>query len=162
GEVVLWNPSGEQYAILTTHEIELYDTSTAQVSQRFQPGNSRYLCMQYHTHENMGDLLITGCEDKTVRIYDVKRGDCIAKLSGHKNRVKGLSVIRSLPPNRSNPVALLASISSDGAINIWILDEILATKGQTESVITEPLISYDTKSRLICVTCYEDLGQKLR
>ncbi|CAG8486005.1 5202_t:CDS:2 [Acaulospora colombiana] len=144
GEVVLWSPSGEQYAILTTHEIVLYNISDAKIAQKFQLQNSRYLCMQYHTHESLGDLLIAGCEDKTVRIYDIKRGDCIAKLMGHKNRIKSMSKIHSAPPNHPTPVALLTSISSDGVINIWSLDEILAKKGQTE-----PLTSYDTRTMTV-------------
>ncbi|CAG8584530.1 4924_t:CDS:2 [Diversispora eburnea] len=140
GEVILWSSSGDHYAIMFSHEIEIYDTT-------------------FYTHETRGDLLITGSEDKIVRIYDIKQGDCIVKLSNHKNRIKDISLIRSLPPtiNLSTPLTLLASISSDGVINIWILDEILTNinnnKNPEDSIIvTNPLTSYDTKSRLTCVT----------
>ncbi|POG65264.1 hypothetical protein GLOIN_2v431117 [Rhizophagus irregularis DAOM 181602=DAOM 197198] len=61
-------------------EIEIYSTS------RFQSGNSRFLCMQYYEHEHLGDLLIVGSEDKAIRVYEVKSGNCLITLLGHKNR----------------------------------------------------------------------------
>ncbi|RIB16314.1 WD40-repeat-containing domain protein [Gigaspora rosea] len=146
GEMVIWNPSGDRYAILMGQEID------GQVIQTFQLKNSRYLCMRYFAHDTLGDLLITGSEDKTVRVYNVKNGDCIATYMGHKSRIKDISIICSIPPTYSTPFSLLTSISSDGVINVWSLNDIWSNKEQTQNVIiTTPLASYDTKSRLTCV-----------
>ncbi|CAG8534911.1 9647_t:CDS:2 [Cetraspora pellucida] len=150
GEMVLWNPTGDHYAILMGQEINIYNITDGQVTQNFQL-NSRYLCMQYFAHETLGDLLITGSEDKTVRVYNVKNGDIIATYMGHKSRIKDISIIYSIPPMYSTPLSLLTSISSDGVINVWILDEIWSNKEREDVTITTPLASYNTKSRLTCV-----------
>ncbi|CAG8495795.1 12151_t:CDS:2, partial [Racocetra persica] len=133
GEMVLWNSLGDHYAILMGQEIEIYNITDGQVTQNFQLKHSRYLCMRYFAHETFGDLLITGGEDKTVRV------------------VKDISVIYSMPPTYSTPLSLLTSISSDGVINVWTLDEIWSNKEREDVTITTPLASYDTKSRLTCV-----------
>ncbi|PKK73932.1 WD40 repeat-like protein [Rhizophagus irregularis] len=153
GEIILWNSSGEQYAILMAREIEIYSTSDAQILQRFQSGNSRFLCMQYYEHEHLGDLLIVGSEDKAIRVYEVKSGNCLITLLGHKNRIKDISIIQSIPPNNSAPFTLLSSISSDGVINVWNLNKVLPHnyKEGNNPIFNLPLATYDTKSRLTCV-----------
>ncbi|CAI2162536.1 20556_t:CDS:2 [Funneliformis geosporum] len=153
GEIVLWNLSGDQYAILMPREIEIYNTSDAQIVQKLQIGDSRFLCMQFYTHKHLGDLLIVGSEDKTIRVYDVKNGHCFVTLLGHKNRIKDLSIIQSMPPKCGDPFPLLSSISSDGIINIWNLNKVLPQdyKEGDNKIFDSPLTSFDTKSRLTCV-----------
>jgi len=111
--------------------------------------------MQYYIHEHLGYLLIVGCEDKTVKVYEVKGGNCLVALMGHKNRIKDLSIIQSMPPNSSTPFTLLSSVSSDGIINVWNLNKVLSSysckEGDANIVFNSPLTTYDTKSRLTCV-----------
>ncbi|CAJ0845556.1 2515_t:CDS:2 [Entrophospora sp. SA101] len=139
------------------------DKTDAKVVQKFELKTSRYLCMQYyHHHKNDvdDDLLIVGSEDKLIRIYDVKNGGCILSISGHKNRIKDLALVQSSPPiinndddnNKPGPLTILASISSDGIINLWNLDQYLFPREQDnddkhkqEQQQIKPLSSYDTK-----------------
>jgi len=134
-------------------EIEIYNTSDAQILQKLQSENSRFLCMQYYEHEHLGDLLIVGSEDKAVRVYEVKSGNCLVTLLGHNNRIKDMSIIQSKPPNSSAPFTLLSSISSDGIINVWNLNKVLphSYKEGDNPIFSLPLTTYDTKSRLTCV-----------
>jgi hypothetical protein len=58
-----------------------------------------------------GHSLVTGGEDKTIRVWDGLTGQPVATLEGHSNPVYGLSV--------SSDGKLLASQSGDGTVCIW-------------------------------------------
>lgn len=62
-----------------------------------------------------GRYLASPSEDKTIRIWDVQQGECVAILEGHKSTV--IAVAWS-PENYQ-----LASSSSDGTIRIWSVDK---------------------------------------
>ncbi|GBG68095.1 hypothetical protein CBR_g1216 [Chara braunii] len=56
-------------------------------------------------------LLIAGYGDDLVRVWDYKRGVCVAKLEGHKNYVMSAFFHPHLP--------YIFSASSDGEIRVW-------------------------------------------
>ncbi|CAG8539753.1 8898_t:CDS:2 [Ambispora gerdemannii] len=164
GEIVVWNTTGEHYAILMNNEIDIYSVKqNAQVVHKFQQ-QSRYICMKFYEHRELGELLITGSEDKAINVYDINSNKCLVTLIGHKNRVKAIDIIHSIPDEKSiSPLTILASASSDGAINVWNLSEALEfSKNNNHDIqnnqsdnnpiaFTKTLASYDTKSRLTCL-----------
>jgi WD40 repeat protein len=66
----------------------------------------RSLAFQPH-----GDLLASGSDDRTVRLWNRQTGQCVRTLSGHGGRVRGVA----FHPDGK----LLASSSEDGSIRLW-------------------------------------------
>ncbi|CAG8447385.1 11020_t:CDS:2 [Ambispora leptoticha] len=173
GEIVIWNTTGEQYAILMNNEIDIYSIKNAQVVHKFQQ-RSRYVCMKFYEHPELGELLVTGSEDKTINVYDVNDSKCLVTLIGHKNRVKAIDIIHSAPDEKSiSPLTILVSVSSDGEINVWNLSEALEFSKNDNNknqkiqenpsnnntiAFTKILASYDTKSRLTCLVLSGGFG----
>lgn len=57
-----------------------------------------------------------------------------------------------MPPNSNTSFTLLSSVSSDGIINIWNLNNVLSFGYKGDNTISiSPLTTYDTKNRLTCV-----------
>ncbi|WVQ80447.1 hypothetical protein IAT38_002552 [Cryptococcus sp. DSM 104549] len=79
----------------------------------------------------------------------------IGTLVGHTNRIKSISALPFIAPTASGEprrTVLLASVSSDGLINVYDL----ALEGFMASEEDGPVASYDTKgTRLTCVTLAE-------
>ena len=94
--------------------------------------------------------IISGHEDKTIRIWDASTGDLVTEFIGHKLRVKTITLIESKPSNDQDPVSVLVSVSSDGVIKCWDLEAVLAKKEQEETLLGE----YNTKSRVTCCTAH--------
>lgn len=96
----------------------------------------------FHSNKNDKDYIVTGSEDKTIRIYDVESGECIKEIKGHKMRVKSVTVVES------DDKIVLVSVSSDGIVKCWDLEEAL------EKDDIEPLGEYNTKCRATCITSH--------
>ncbi|KAK9766846.1 Protein mak11 [Basidiobolus ranarum] len=158
GEVIEWNKDGQQYAILFTREIEIYNASDAEVVQTIE-ARSKFTSMKYYQHSGE-DYLITGSEDRVIRIYSVASGELLASLKGHPNRIKDITIIESLKsPSDEETIPLIISISSDGTIKVWNLSEIL--KGIKENVEEFSCIGeYNAQVRLTCVDAV--LGYKYK
>jgi protein MAK11 len=97
--------------------------------------------MQYF-QLNGKDYIVTGSEDKTIRIWDVQSGECVKEIKGHQLRVKAISVVAS------EDKIVLISVSSDGIIKCW---DLAAALEQTE---VTPLGEYNTKCRATCITSH--------
>jgi WD40 repeat protein/transcriptional regulator with XRE-family HTH domain len=78
-----------------------------------------------------GALLVSGSDDRTVRLWDVAARRCRALLSGHSNRVWSVA----LHPNG----ALLASAGEDTTIRLWSTadaQQVATLSGHTHGVRT--------------------------
>ncbi|KAG9286706.1 hypothetical protein G9A89_012256 [Geosiphon pyriformis] len=164
GEIISWNTIGDQYAILIANVIEIYNVADAKIVHKFQQ-RSRFICMKYYSHSELGELLITGGEDKIINIYNTKDGTCMVTISGHQNRIKAIDIINFSPnENSCTQLPLLVSVSSDGVINVWNLEKALKSRAESskdqddeKKVLVQsptfqtPLASYATKSRLTCL-----------
>jgi hypothetical protein len=91
--------------------------------------------------EELG-VVVTGCRDENVRVWDNGSGDCVAVLSGHWEEVTGVVVIGKLSQ-------LAVSVSIDGTVRKWGLsreelararedkEEEIEVEKQKESGMTE-------------------------
>jgi protein MAK11 len=91
------------------------------------------------------EYVISGHEDKTIRMWDVATGECVAELQGHAFRVKTLTTIES------QGVTVLISTSSDGWIKCWDTKQVLEKKGKD----VQELGDYNTKSRITCCVAHQ-------
>ncbi|KAI7851650.1 WD40-repeat-containing domain protein [Circinella umbellata] len=151
GLFVSWNKNGDKYAIMFDRQIKIYNVADAEVTTTISH-RSRFLCMRYYTSKTTTnkEYIISGHEDKTIRIWDASTGDLVTEFIGHKLRVKTITLIESKPSNDQDPVSILVSVSSDGVIKCWDLEAVLAKKEQEETLLGE----YNTKSRVTCCTAH--------
>lgn len=73
------------------------------------------------------DRALSCSDDKTLRVWDLRTGECLGVLQGHTNVVIACCVFRE--SNRHHGV----SASADGTLRIWDLD-----KGTCERVMDDP------------------------
>ncbi|KAI8371365.1 WD40-repeat-containing domain protein [Radiomyces spectabilis] len=159
GQIVLWNSAGNQYAIMFDRKVCVYNVSDAQVATTIEQ-RSRLLCMRYyHSATNDKDYIITGSEDKKIRIWDASSGTCVAELSGHQWRIKTIDVIVSKPDAQEDQeIGVLISVSSDGVIKTWDIEG--AIQAEDKDTI-EPLGEYNIKARATCSTVHTGFAKKV-
>lgn len=115
---LVWSPDSQSLALCSGTSIVLWDVQKKNESYSLV-GHSKYLnCLAWSPD---GKNLISGSNDKTIHVYNLKYGDLVKKLDAHKDAVIGLSF--------SADGRLLASKSSDGTIHLWRTDiwKIVAT-----------------------------------
>ena len=111
------------------------------------------------------DYLIVGCEDKMVRIYNTTTGALVKTLVGHGNRIKDLDLVTVpyTPEETSNinfvgrpgtkMCDLLTSVSSEGKILVWNLEDAIAPAASTEEMMMKRFIGeHKTDMRVTCVS----------
>ncbi|CEP08483.1 hypothetical protein [Parasitella parasitica] len=140
--VVLWDPAGEKYAIMFDKTINIYNVSDAKVATTITQKSRIHSFKYFHSRRKDKDYIVTGSEDKTIRIHDIESGECVAEIKGHKLRVKAVTIVES------DGKIVLVSVSSDGIVKCWDLEEAL------ENQDVEPLGEYNTKCRATCITSH--------
>ncbi|KAI7863607.1 WD40-repeat-containing domain protein [Spinellus fusiger] len=149
GQVVLWNKAGDQYAILFDRKIHTYSVSDAHIISKMEH-RSKFLCMQYYLSPTTEkEYIVSGHEDKHIRVWDTSSGTCIAEWKGHDLRVKTVELLTSRPAPET-VVTVLITTSSNGVIRCWDLEKTI-TDSTSEGVL---LGEYDTKSRITCCTVH--------
>jgi protein MAK11 len=116
--------------------------------------------MVYHRD----DYLVVGCEDKMVRVYNATNGDLVKTLVGHATRIKALDLVNVpfTPEETSNKdfvgrpetkmVDVLISVSSDGTILAWNLEDIVAPASHAEAMNMKNHIGeHKTDMRVTCL-----------
>ncbi|KAG9069695.1 p21-activated protein kinase-interacting protein 1-like protein [Linnemannia hyalina] len=159
---VVWNPSGTGYSIMFDQEIGIYDMATAKCIRTIKPAKkTRLNTMLYYKD----DYLIVGCEDKMVRIYNTTTGALVKTLVGHGNRIKDLDLVTvPFTPEETSNVKfvgrsgtkmcdLLTSVSSEGKILVWNLEDVVAPAASTEEMMMKKFIGeHKTDMRVTCVS----------
>ncbi|KAJ2822215.1 60s ribosome biogenesis protein mak11 [Coemansia furcata] len=159
GEIVAWSPSGALYAIAYATEIQLHRVGQSEsVATIFC--RQRILSMLIVSLKGQ-DYVLTGCQDKRVHIYSIGGAE-LASVQCHDNRIKGLSSVDLTFPDGSIHTVLV-SISSDGRIKAWKLDDLIDPVAVTSTsaplssakdapvLNVEPLAIYNADVRLTCV-----------
>ena len=95
------------------------------------------------------NIIISGSDDETIKIWDINSGKCIKTLEGHTDWVKSVAI-------KDN---LIISGSSDNTIKIWDIESgecIKTPEGHTGSVysvaIRDNLIITGLKDKTIRIT----------
>lgn len=84
-------------------------------------------------HDPDSGLLVTGCRDEDVRVWDTSSGECIKTLTGHFDSVEGVSIVngqcggpgkqdKSEQKGVTSVEKWIVSISLDGTLRRWRLD----------------------------------------
>ena len=171
GMKVCWNPSGTGYAILFDQEVGIYDLATAKCVQTIKPAKkTRLNSMNYYKDE----YLIVGCEDKMVRVYKTATGELVKTLAGHGNRVKDVALVTVpyTPEETSNKefvgkastkmVDVLSSVSSDGTILLWNMEDVVAHKDSAEEKIMKNHIGeHKTDMRVTCLAVQKGIWKNV-
>lgn len=98
-------------ALLVTPIIVLYLLLMQQLSWRPRKLQGHTGCVRSLVFSRDGKLLVSGGDDKSILVWDVKRDRVVRQLSGHGGNVMGLA----LAPDG----ATLASTSYDGTTRLW-------------------------------------------
>ena len=118
GLKVMWNTSGEQYAILFDKHLRLYDMSAA-VKHTFST-ESRYHDIQYFVMPDTGrELLAVALENGHIQILDPNSFSLVQELVGHTSRVKCVEFQRLKALDAKHESAVLIAGSTDGMIKLW-------------------------------------------
>lgn len=94
GEIRLWRKVGDEWRCVKTLEL-----GPAVTACQFQPAGG-------------GNMLCTGSADNAVRVWKALKGDCVAVLNGHNDRVTSLSY----DPLNGN---VICSGSIDATVRVW-------------------------------------------
>ncbi|KAI8320711.1 WD40 repeat-like protein [Martensiomyces pterosporus] len=156
GEIVAWNPSGSLYAIAYATEIQLFSVGQPEAKSTIF-SRQRILCVLIVSYEDK-DYVLVGCQDKRIHIFSIGGAE-LASVLCHDNRIKGLSgVDMTFPDGSVHTVAV--SISSDGWVKAWKLDDLIGPVSSLEEpektkaipdLKPEPLAKYNADTRLTCV-----------
>ncbi|KAF8940980.1 p21-activated protein kinase-interacting protein 1-like protein [Haplosporangium gracile] len=162
GLKVVWNPSGTGYSIMFDQEVGMYDMATAKCIRTIKPAKKTRLNTMIYYKD---DYLVVGCEDKMVRIYNTATGALVKTLVGHGNRIKDLDLVTVpyTPEETSNKdfvgrpgtkmCDLLTSVSSEGKILVWNLEDAVAPAASAEEMMMKTFIGeHKTDMRVTCVS----------
>jgi protein MAK11 len=100
---VQWSPSGSSYMLTAENRVALYDPEgqlLANIMHEAPVLSAAYLDEQ---------RIVTGGEDKTVRIWDLRSGNVCATPAVHDVRVRAVAAVSGL----------VASADSSGGLKIW-------------------------------------------
>lgn len=73
-------------------------------------------------HDPATGLLVTGCRDEDVRVWDMSSGECVRTFSGHFESVEGVCIVELQNEKSGGRVKWIVSVSLDGTLRRWRLD----------------------------------------
>ncbi|KAI8353962.1 WD40-repeat-containing domain protein [Mortierella sp. GBAus27b] len=159
---VAWNSSGTGYSIMFDQEVGIYDMATAKCIRTIQPSRKTRLNAMAYFGDN---YLIVGYEDKMIRVYNTSNGELVKTLVGHATRIKALDLVNVpyTPEEISNRdfvgrpetkmIDVLVSVSSDGTILAWNLEDVVAPAANAEAMNMKNHIGeHKTDMRVTCLS----------
>ena len=119
---IAYSPDGTQFAVATSKGIWLYDTDTYQIRFQLTEHSGEVYTLAFSPD---GQILASGGQDKTIRLWNPQTGKNLTVLSGHANGIAFLDF--------SIDGLTLASISwKDGELRVWNVKT-----GQSESTFVD-------------------------
>ncbi|KAI9595908.1 WD40-repeat-containing domain protein [Syncephalis fuscata] len=158
GNIVRWSLTGQQYAIVTGRQIDIYNVANAKITRTFLTRTTLH-CLRYAKDKAGRDLLVLGGDDKRLRIYHADEEEPIVDFVAHDARIKDLSILPSASTTRPT---VIVTVASSGQIRIWDLEHLLLLAKQADPAIkttattttaksVTPLGDYNTGCRITCV-----------
>ncbi|KAF9897871.1 p21-activated protein kinase-interacting protein 1-like protein [Lobosporangium transversale] len=171
GLKVVWSPSGTGYSIMFDQEVGIYDMATAKCVRTIKPPRKTRLNTMIYYKD---DYLVVGYEDKMIRVYNTATGDLVKTLVGHASRVKALDLITVpyTPEETSNKefvgrpetkmMDLLTSVSTDGTILVWNLEDVVSPASTPEESNMKTFIGeHKTDMRVTCLSVQKGIWKNV-
>ncbi|KAM0792516.1 hypothetical protein ACM66B_005186 [Microbotryomycetes sp. NB124-2] len=106
------------------HSINVFDTRTGARKARLSDHDGGVWALQY-----IGNVLVSGSTDRTVRVWDLDRARCTHTFVGHTSTVRCLQIVepeninpdRSGPPVWEPPYPMIVTGSRDWSLRVWKL-----------------------------------------
>lgn len=137
-DLVVWNPSGTHYAVLSDRKITVHRVDGTKVRKFEQRLRINDVCF-------ITDVLLAfGGEEKSVSVFDIGTGNIMYSLTRFDNRVKGIATIRKTWQDENvaeDHIPYIVTISSDEMVRVWDL----------ESNATHPIAQTHVDVRMTCL-----------
>lgn len=152
----LYSSDGSTYLSKTYKEIHIHDSKTNSTKYILRGHVDRIGCLAYSPD---GQIIASGSNDQTVRLWDVKTGKPIRTLAGHKDDI--ISLLFS--PNGNT----LISVSKNMTVNFWdiasgelklplVIAGVISDKSFQKEKVKRTFFSQD-KSQLVTVGEYRTI-----
>jgi WD40 repeat protein len=104
--------SGRHAVFGVQRSLEIVDLSTAEPLSSFSPENDGSPTHAAAFHPD-GELLITGSQDKRLRVWDIASAACIDTLRGHRRAISAIHFVGAGP--------MFVASALDGEVRTWDL-----------------------------------------
>lgn len=134
-EHTLFTASSDNTAQCLTRPLTISASSTTQSTAKPQPWTSTDTFthpdwVRAISHDPETGLVVTGCRDEEVRVWDTSSGECVKTLTGHFESVEGVCLVTLGTPDAVKTAAAthqrrekwIVSVSLDGTLRRWKLD----------------------------------------
>ncbi|MDE0313890.1 MAG: hypothetical protein OXM61_03230, partial [Candidatus Poribacteria bacterium] len=85
---IAYSPDGSKLAVASAIGIWIYNAQTGQELDLYTGHTAEVLSISFSPD---GTTIVSGSDDKTIRLWDTNTGEHIRTLSGHTNSVNGVS-----------------------------------------------------------------------
>lgn len=116
---VVYHPDESQYMTCgSNHKLTYWDAANGEALREIEGGVGAMTCLDIEPYE--GRFVVSGCEDKFIKVWDYDEGVTLAVGTGHSGVI---SVVKISPD-----LKMVASAGSSGEIILWELPTHLASE----------------------------------